>query len=490
MVLSRFFILIAVVCSSTAYTSVVCSDDIIVKKHPFDVAIKRDTSLISVHKNLPDLMCVVDGVGVSECIYIKDMVSPFSNTEVISNIISGDLASAGFDAGKNVSLVCDSGPVSLSYNLDRGLSRAAPRQKSGSFLQNIRDMFFASEPNTQSKALAFTDSVDSFSAACSDAMSDFSVAGDASRDRQERINDFKQSMDETVDFICGEKDRWDGISPVAKGEGSKVDSLNGILDSIQKVIDIASSLSSQSNLGETNSAKVVGVPDVYVYDSTTAAGDVEMVTVIYTNADGERVNYGQAKVTKDNPFDANEKSSESSGYCVKDGELCSASETKVAKAIADAALKENKKTTKQPVSEPEDVDNGRAEGDAGADESDPSSCGVDDCVDSCESYKSWWRGIQERCDLSGWQEYYCQNLIDKFNGCPDSALIYPNPETGYTCGVYNAVNANSCDSMRGIMICVEGDCYCGRNRDGLDAIPERQDICSDPRAMCRPDMDY
>lgn len=44
------------------------------------------------------------------------------------------------------------------------------------------------------------------------------------------------------------------------------------------------------------------------------------------------------------------------------------------------------------------------------------------------------RELLRECNRNGWKSYECQSLQAKMNHCPDPALIYVNPEEGYSCG--------------------------------------------------------
>jgi hypothetical protein len=52
----------------------------------------------------------------------------------------------------------------------------------------------------------------------------------------------------------------------------------------------------------------------------------------------------------------------------------------------------------------------------------------------CEKALDNARAILRECNRTGWKDYSCQQLQAKMKGCPDPALIYVNPEQGYSCG--------------------------------------------------------
>jgi hypothetical protein len=55
--------------------------------------------------------------------------------------------------------------------------------------------------------------------------------------------------------------------------------------------------------------------------------------------------------------------------------------------------------------------------------------------------------FQAACDLSSWNTYDCQAFVAKANGCPDPALIYPNPDGEITC-VGRSGQTDSVDQAR------------------------------------------
>lgn len=97
------------------------------------------------------------------------------------------------------------------------------------------------------------------------------------------------------------------------------------------------------------------------------------------------------------------------------------------------------------------------------------------------------------CNRNGWKTHSCQSLAAKMKHCPDPALIYVDPDAGYSCGAamdaeavkdawverceeivkYGPGSDNPCKPPK-----VFGN---GRYVDG-----NSNDICSDPRAMVEP----
>ncbi len=51
----------------------------------------------------------------------------------------------------------------------------------------------------------------------------------------------------------------------------------------------------------------------------------------------------------------------------------------------------------------------------------------------CEDALQRAREVVGECQLSGWRSGPCQRLLARMHGCADAALIYVDPEAGYTC---------------------------------------------------------
>jgi hypothetical protein len=113
----------------------------------------------------------------------------------------------------------------------------------------------------------------------------------------------------------------------------------------------------------------------------------------------------------------------------------------------------------------------------------------------CQQAQRAWQQFKATCDAAGWQTYKCQKFVAAMNGCPDPAIILTNPEGDVICSTTSdsdrelAVKA-ACERKKGIMI-PSGDSsvrnVCDKPDLNAQRNPGMQDVCNDPRGMCRPD---
>jgi len=458
-------------------------------------------------EKLPDLVCYVNDTGLSKCIRLKDMVAPFDNAAKISTFFHNQLADIGLNSRANIALMCgNSNAVGLQENIDTVLSSRTKSSGSLSFKDTLNLKGAMSKTKhthlfNDISQLSFSDRITSFSNACKETIPFASHTGTS--EYQQAVDNVQEGMSELVAKAC-DQDNWSSIRPV---KGKAIVVAEGIVkggEFVKTIVDTNAAINDNASKEDVRDAASANVPDTEVFEGTTADGHVKITNVNHINEAGDHISYGQSTITKkENPFDSNEISTETGGYCIKtSGGLCNSSDIKEAKKIADAAEKKQEqakaerekkeKEESQPATTDTDGESrsGSTDTDNDTPPSEQSECGADDCVDSCESYTFWWSNIQERCELSNWQEYYCQQLVNRYYGCPDSSLIYPDPDNGYTCGKFKTNSQSFCDSLQGIMICPEdslGGCTCAFDEFDESTIPATEDICSDPRARCLPE---
>lgn len=54
-------------------------------------------------------------------------------------------------------------------------------------------------------------------------------------------------------------------------------------------------------------------------------------------------------------------------------------------------------------------------------------------LSACEKLAADWDRFKEYCESTGWNDYDCLVLVYAFSGCPDPALVYPDPQGGNQC---------------------------------------------------------
>lgn len=112
----------------------------------------------------------------------------------------------------------------------------------------------------------------------------------------------------------------------------------------------------------------------------------------------------------------------------------------------------------------------------------------------CESVLQSARETLHECNRNGWKSHTCQSLAAKMNHCPDPALIFVDPDAGYSCGA--AIDAEAVKDAW-VEQCQElvkygpgGDNPCkppSMYGNGRYVQGNSGDICSDPRAMVNPE---
>jgi hypothetical protein len=113
----------------------------------------------------------------------------------------------------------------------------------------------------------------------------------------------------------------------------------------------------------------------------------------------------------------------------------------------------------------------------------------------CQQAQRAWQQFKATCEAAGWQTYKCQKFVAAVNGCPDPAIMLTSPDGDTACRTTSdsdreiAVKA-ACERKKGIMIPTSDPSVrnlCDKPDLNVQRNPDMQDVCDDPRAMCRPD---
>jgi hypothetical protein len=187
-------------------------------------------------------------------------------------------------------------------------------------------------------------------------------------------------------------------------------------------------------------------------------------------------------------------------YRLADAEAALLLEIKAAKEAGDdaeaARLEEQRKAVREEALEAANKKK-KAEEDARADPNKrpPNTVRPAGEGSACSEIMAGARELLRECHRTAWKSQPCASLLAKMNGCPDPALIYVNPEEGYSCGakadpeaVKNAWVANCEKYVKygpgGENPCeppvVEGSGRAIRTHTG--------GVCSDPEALVDPEQ--
>jgi thiol-disulfide isomerase/thioredoxin len=294
----------------------------------------------------------------------------------------------------------------------------------------------------------------------------------------------KPSTNEELDEIMDacKKEATESLTPNGITPGNSND--RGTQDAISKIDDAVNNCVSSDNsmISEIDGWEAAGIAvgfvvvvgatgavglgstlllgSVYVLTSTEAlaAGGV-MATATFTV--GATILNGL--ISSDATSDAAEKAKEAAIEAAK------------AAARETAKIEEEKRKAQQ---QPQTPNPGRPAGPEGS-------------GDKCEQFAEWWERKKEYCEQSNWQSYDCMEVLRIFTGCADPALVYPTPDGGIGCPLTSSMTDEDwrrleCERRSMIEMPSGFDSKQCMSADKFE-LPSR-DICSDPRAMCRPDM--
>jgi hypothetical protein len=117
------------------------------------------------------------------------------------------------------------------------------------------------------------------------------------------------------------------------------------------------------------------------------------------------------------------------------------------------------------------------------------------CGSTCADKQASWQAFKDMCAMSHWQAYNCETFLRKVNSCPDVTRINPGPDGDLSCPARKSAKEQRAEAyqqqckLKGwVMMPVPGTQLTCVRPDLSQSLPDRLDVCSDPRAMPGPDQ--